>query len=44
MKDYQKPEIEIISLIAEESITADGLTLEGEAGAEGEMGAISNPF
>lgn len=31
MKEYQKPELEIISLVAEEEITAD-LTLEGVAG------------
>ena len=34
MKDYQKPEIEIISLIAREPITDDEDPEDGETGIE----------
>ena len=37
MKDYQKPEVEMISLIAAENILDD-------LGDEGEMGTASNLF
>ena len=33
MKDYQKPEFEIITLVAEEKITFDGV-IDGDAGVE----------
>lgn len=32
MNEYQKPELKIISLVAEEEITLGDLTLEGDAG------------
>lgn len=38
MKEYVKPEVEIISLMADEAITTD------ELGLGGEMDLSANPF
>lgn len=37
-KDYQKPEVELISLVAEEKIAVNSI----DVGVEGEMGTGSN--
>ncbi len=34
MKDYQKPEVELISLQAQEEITSDDELIDGELGLE----------
>lgn len=41
MKDYQKPDVEYVSLLAEEMIASD---LEGGGGLEGEEGLESSIF
>ena len=41
MKEYMKPEMEIISLVAEEQITLSG---DIDDGVGGEGGVVSSPF
>lgn len=44
-KDYQKPEVEFVSLVVQEDITTDKLTLENADNyLDGEMGVSDSIF